>query len=136
MAAAGTIGAVAVAEVAGIKGLVKVTIPWVSSSGGAVQETGVTLPGGTLVKMRTDPDGTAAPTDNYDITLLDGDGVDVLGGAGANRDTANVEDAYPAAGTYFRPVIEGGTYYPTIAAAGDTKAGEIELFIARGMVLP
>lgn len=136
MAVAGTLGAVTVAEVAGIKGLVKVVIPWTSDESGNVTENGVELPGGTLVKMRTDPDGTDAPTDNYDITLLDADGLDVLGGAGANRDTANVEDAYPAAGTYFRPVIEGGTYYPTIAAAGAAKAGEIELFIARGMVLP
>jgi hypothetical protein len=39
---------------------------------------------------------TPAPTDNYDITLIGKTtGIDLLGGAGADRDTANAEQAMP-----------------------------------------
>lgn len=45
---------------------------------------------GSLIKLVTNP-GSTAPTDNYDVTLTDQDGLDVLAGNGANRDTANTE---------------------------------------------
>lgn len=45
---------------------------------------------GRLLALHTNP-GATAPTDNYDITLIDGDGMDRLQGVGANRDTANSE---------------------------------------------
>jgi hypothetical protein len=47
-----------------------------------------------LCSMETDS-GTTAPTDDYDIVINTAGGVDILGGAGANRDTANTETAYP-----------------------------------------
>lgn len=47
---------------------------------------------GRIVSLRCNP-GATAPTDNYDITLVDGDGLDRLQGVGANRDTANSEEA-------------------------------------------
>jgi hypothetical protein len=41
--------------------------------------------------------GTPAPTDNYDITLIGATTtLDILGGVGANRDTANAEQAMPS----------------------------------------
>lgn len=133
MAVAGTLGTVEVEDVGG--GVTKVTIPWTSDGSGNVTERAVALPAGTLLRLRTDPDGDAAPTDNYDITLLDAiGGADVLGGVGANRSTSAVQTVVPVEGTYFRPWISAGDYYPTIANAGDTKEGVIELFIARGMV--
>lgn len=45
---------------------------------------------GTIIGVITNP-GSTAPTDNYDLTLVDQDGLDRLGGVGANRDTANSE---------------------------------------------
>lgn len=45
---------------------------------------------GTIVAVVTDP-GSPAPTDNYDFTLVDGNGLDRLNGAGQNRDTVNSE---------------------------------------------
>lgn len=47
---------------------------------------------GRLLALVTNP-GATAPTDNYDVTLEDGDGLDRLQGVGANRDTANSEQA-------------------------------------------
>jgi len=47
-----------------------------------------------LCAMETNP-GSTAPTDDYDIVINTAGGADLLGGAGANRDTANTEIAYP-----------------------------------------
>ena len=49
---------------------------------------------GEILQVVTNP-GSTAPTDNYDITLTNADGLDMLGGWGANRDTANTELAVP-----------------------------------------
>jgi hypothetical protein len=50
-----------------------------------------------LFMVVTDP-GATAPTDNYDITVVDEFGVDVMGGELTNRDTANTEQAVPLVG--------------------------------------
>lgn len=48
-----------------------------------------------------------APTDNYDITLIDGDGIDRLQGVGVNRDTANSEEGVIVfSGTSEHPVVD------------------------------
>lgn len=47
---------------------------------------------GTLLAIQTNP-GAVAPTDDYDITLVDGDGIDRLDGVGLNRDTTSSERA-------------------------------------------
>lgn len=51
-------------------------------------------PNGRIELVVTDP-GTTAPTDNYDIQLLDSTGVDIMGGGLADRDTANTEQSHP-----------------------------------------
>lgn len=47
---------------------------------------------GTLLELVTNP-GATAPTANYDITITDADGTDVLAGKGANRHTSTSERA-------------------------------------------
>src|SRR5262245_41986783 len=84
---AGTV--VATEEVHG--SLKKVYWAWTSSAGGAADGASSRAFNGVLERLVTVPDGVDAPTDNYDITIADEDGVDVLMGAGANRDTANTE---------------------------------------------
>jgi hypothetical protein len=49
---------------------------------------------GYVTKVVTNPDAVS-PTDDYDITLSDSDGVDIMGGALANRDETNSEVAVP-----------------------------------------
>ena len=66
---------------------------------------------GRLVAIRTNPDGTTAPTDQYDITLVDADGVDRLQGVGANRATATSEEA---------PVVYSGTSISPPCVRGET----------------
>lgn len=59
---------------------------------GSIPDTVLPKFQGRLLALHTNP-GATAPTDNYDITLIDGDGMDRLQGVGANRDTANSEQA-------------------------------------------
>jgi len=49
---------------------------------------------GDVILVVTNP-GTTAPTSNYDISLTDVDGVDVMGGTLANRHSSNSEQAKP-----------------------------------------
>ncbi len=68
----------------------------ITCDGAGVQErTVLKLPDGILlVHVETDP-GATAPTDNYDLYIYDGMGVDIMGGALNNRDTSNSEDTQP-----------------------------------------
>lgn len=60
---------------------------------------------GRLLDVVTDPGGTA-PTDNYDVTIEDQYGHDVLEGVGANRHTTNTQKV---------PVVYSGTsLHPTV----------------------
>lgn len=115
----------------------KVIVDWVSDdSTGAVSGTSAKIVG-TLVKAVTDP-GTAAPTDDYDITITDEEGVDVLTNVQsslANRDTANSEEVYflvkDAAGTPLaqsvHPVVCDKLTF-AVANAGNSKTGQIQLY--------
>ena len=89
---------------------------------------------GDLVKVTTNP-GTPAPTANYDIALNDEDGVDVMGGALANRATATSEVAYPMdpAGAVYPsgvPVAGSLTMKITNQAVNSAK-GKVRLTIRR-----
>lgn len=46
---------------------------------------------GKILGLATNPDGVAAPTADYDITVTDEDDMDVLMGGGANRHTSTTE---------------------------------------------
>lgn len=61
---------------------------------------------GRLIALETNP-GTTAPTDDYDIAITDAEGLDVLRGVGANRDTANTEvAAIVFSSTSVHPVVD------------------------------
>lgn len=100
------------------------TVTWVSSSGGAC-DAGVVNLDGQLQRVVTDPaGGGSAPTDDYDVTLVDADGYDIAGGQLANRDTANTETVVLTA-----PLLHYGPVTVTIANAGDTKGGVVKLYV-------
>jgi hypothetical protein len=114
----------------GSKVVQKFTIDWTSDGSGNATET-VNL-FGFLLKAVTDPDGTAAPTDNYDITLVQ-NGVDMVGGILADRDTANNEIVYGLVknGTDIAPLppFLAGEHTFTVANAGASKSGRVILYI-------
>jgi hypothetical protein len=81
------------------------------------------LQGYYLYKLITNP-GATPPEDNWDFVLTDGDGIDVLGGAGANRHTTTSQMIAPllTTGVYFaQPVLEAWT----LAITGNTTASAI-----------
>lgn len=69
----------------------KVKFAWTSDASGDADGSTTAVFSGKIVQVTTVPSGVAAPTDNYDVEVRDADGVDLLAGAGANRDEANTE---------------------------------------------
>ena len=70
------------------------TFSWTAdSSNGSVPATATVSDVDAFVFMVVTNPGTTAPTDDYDITLTDEDGVDIMGGNLADRDEANSEQA-------------------------------------------
>jgi len=120
----------------GTHGLVKVHIAWVGSDAdGTVPETTfdstdtVDILGRYCALGVTKPDGTTAPTDNYDIEILDEYGCDIFGGELHDRDTANSEQAVPKIGSAYGTRLCGGvlTFKLTNNAVHSAK-GECVLY--------
>lgn len=101
----------------------KIHFTWTTTSAGAASKTTTESYNGQAVLLVTVPSG--GPTDNYYVTVTDEDGVDVLAGGGATRDTANTE--------YVRETslgwVANDTLTLTIASGGDTKSGHVYLYI-------
>lgn len=114
----------------------RIIADWTSAADGSATATTTVKASGRLVKGTTDP-GATAPTDNYDITVKDDEGVDVLAACQtglADRDTANseeqyflVKDAAPLAQSVHPVVCSPLTI--VIANAGDSKQGQLILFL-------
>jgi hypothetical protein len=108
----------------------KITWAWTSHTDGKVATatagaaTTYTYTG-ELIRLVTVPDGTAAPTDNYDIMVYDGDSVDALMAGGQNRATATTQQV--AAANLGIVANDKLTLY--VENAGDTKKGTIYLYI-------
>ena len=105
----------------------KITWSWTSGTGaegGTVTKVTTKAYDGRVIALTTDP-GVTAPTDNYDIEVLDADGHDVLLGAGANRDTANTEFVTEAS----LGAVAGSTLTLSITNAGDAKVGVVVLWV-------
>lgn len=102
----------------------KIKWTWTSTAGGAADLITVGTYGGEVLALVTDPDGSAAPTDDYDITITDADSYDVMQAAGANRDTANTETAAPTVtGVVF------GQLTLNVTNAGNAKSGVATLYV-------
>ena len=118
--------------------VVSVVYEWTSdASGDATGRTTAILPG-LLWACLTEPDTTDVPTDNYDITITQaftsvGGGVvqlatDLVSGDLANRDDTAAEYVSFWPGNVYQA---GGFIEINVSNAGDTKAGRVELLIAR-----
>ena len=73
--------------------------------------------------VTTNP-GAGPPEDNWDFTMVDGNGIDVLGGAGANRHTTTSQMIAPllTTGVYFaQPFLGAWTFTPS----GNTTASAV-----------
>jgi len=105
----------------------KIKAVWVSddTDGTASGQTTKVFSGKVELLTTVPAAAGAAPTDNYDITLLDDDSVDVLAGAGANRDTANSEQVVGSS----LGMVAGSKLTLNIANAGNSKGGTVLVYI-------
>ncbi len=94
-------------------GLTQYVVAWIADSNGSVD---VQFDGrrnqhilGLIDQLKTVPSAGVAPTDNYDITLVDRLGLDALDGEGINRDTADPETAWPNATLGTTHTLDVGT---------------------------
>lgn len=87
---------------------------------------------GYIIKVVTDP-GSTAPTDNYDVTLIDATtGADLLGGEGMNRDTATSEEAIPKIGSAYGANFVPGAFTMTLTGNAVVSAtGTVYVYIAK-----
>lgn len=117
----------------------KLIADWVSDDAAGTASGTTRKIVGQLIKIVTNP-GAAAPTDNYDVTVLDELAVSVLAGcqnavALGTRDTTNTEETYlylenaddtPVGTSLFPVVCDALTI--GIANAGNSKNGQIVLY--------
>lgn len=111
------------AEDSGPNGVNRIVFTWQSDASGDVSGSTSGTYTGEVRRVVTNPDDSAAPSDNYDITLTSADGSDLLNGNGANRDTADTESISPSS------IVFGSAMTLTVANAGDTKAGTVTVYV-------
>ena len=103
----------------------KLVWSWTSDASGDVTIASAEDYDGKLLVLETNPDGGAAPADNYDIVVNDIDGHDVLLGAGANRDTLNTESVAESS----LGAVAGSVLTLVVSNAGNAKQGVVTLFV-------
>ena len=116
-------GTVTVSEIT-LGSVKKITWAWTTDSNGDADKVTSEGYSGEIILLTTDP-GATAPTDNYDVVVLDADGEDVLLGAGANRDTLNTESVQKTS----LGAVASGILNCIVSNAGNAKDGECILYI-------
>ena len=110
--------------------LVKYKMDWLSDASGDVDVDAIAMVQGEIQSVHYFPDaGGTQPSDNYDLTMADSYGVDILTGTGSNLSQTTDTYAVPALSTYFKVVIEAGSYDLVIANAGNAKGGIVEVLV-------
>jgi len=121
-------------ETTGAARLSVVTFSWTSDDAtGAVSATTNAeidkfMTGKILMFVITDP-GSSAPTDNYDATLTDGYGVDIMEAGLANRDTANSEQVKPKTNGSDDNRLITGALTLAVTNAGNSSTGRVILVL-------
>ena len=106
---------------------------WTSHSTTGVIDASLGYINGIVVAVETNPDGTAAPTNLYDLKVQDDWDYDIMGGALTDRSETAVERAYPSvvgSGTKigFQPPV-AGTLTLVGADCGNSTKGKIRIFV-------
>lgn len=103
---------------------------WTSDSAGAMTANmeKTEIISGVCWRLTTKP--IIAPTDNYDIALLNELGADILLGKGADRDTANVETVFLCDSTNVSVKnATHGLHQLRVSTAGASKSGIVRLCV-------
>lgn len=136
---------VAVTSAIGLKsGVTQYEVTWVSDASGNVSGSTFEMKAGTIVAVEFVPGaGALAPTDLYDVDLLDEEGVTMFdngGGTsiGSNLSTTLASHHVPMTGlvgvTIYRRWHHGGPVELDVSGAGDSNAGTVNIYIAEGIL--
>lgn len=134
-------GTLVVTSAAIASGIVKYTLAWTSTSGGAVSGNLFDVQRGSIVQVKFVPgSGGTQPTNNYTATLVDTDGVDLFSGLGGGTNLSNSSSTIgvPYIGLSstlkYSRVFHDGTQQLdlVIAAAGNAKTGTVMVLITVG----
>lgn len=121
---AGTVTAVEQTSVGTVK---RLKLTWVSSAGGAADYTTTVPFDGDLICASFIPDGGGTqPSNLYDVTLADSDGVDVLNGLGANLSNAATVNKLKSDGLL---AVAGSTLVLSVTNGGNAKGGVVRLLL-------
>lgn len=102
-----------------------VKFAWTATAGGAASDTTTTRYSGKVTGLVTVPDSGTAPSPNYDITITDKNGLDILTGSGADRHTSNTEYVREASlGNVANSVLT-----LNVSGAGSGGKGTVYVFI-------
>lgn len=113
-------------------------LSWTADASGNVTSSNIAScnVNGHVLFVVTKP-GSTAPTDNYDLTIVDADGVDIMGGELANRDTVNSEQAMPKMGSsYGKRFVKGGLILTVSNNAVASASGDVKLYIGTDAPVP
>ncbi len=114
--------------------VVRITIDWTSHTDGTVTQAFPKAYSGIIERVTFNP-GATAPTANYDVTITDDQGFDVLGGQGANLSatvTTSVKPGIPfkdGTTTHVAEICVDDTLTLNITNAGDSKVGAIVVYL-------
>ena len=121
-----------------IAGFVEMKIEWVADAAAAtVPNTALVsagdysayLAGRSCGLAVTIPDGTTAPTANYDITIEDANGIDMMGGQLTNRSATAKEQVVPKIGDVYGARLCSGIWTFKLANnAVNSAAGTCYLY--------
>lgn len=104
----------------------KLIYSWVSDATGRASVTTGNYFTGRVIAAVTIPGASPnAPTDNYDVTVSDGDGHDVLLGNGIDRDETNTE----LIKAEVLPAVVDSRLRLSVANAGNAKRGTVVLWL-------
>jgi hypothetical protein len=112
-------------------GLCVITYDWTADASAAtIPSTAGPSVTGYVVLVITDP-GSTAPTPNYDITLTDAYGCDVMGGSLADRHTSTTEQALPKVGdVYAGRFVSGPLTLNITNNAVNSATGKVYVYVA------
>jgi len=138
--------AVTTSKLSGSGGVVKTSIVWTSdASAGSVTGNTLAMRPGSIVLVEFIPGaGGVQPTDLYDVDFLDDNGTSMFDDGtgtsiGANLSQTNATHKVPfitgGTSTYVRVWLHGASaYQPTVANAGNSKQGTINIYQVSGVL--
>jgi hypothetical protein len=108
----------------------KIKFAWTSSAGGIATSSATNSAYTGVIEAVHFIPGTGGdtPTANYDVTLTDEDGVDVLGGSGENR-SDTVPEILARTLALNLGAVKDDRLTLNVSGAGDTKKGTVLVFI-------